>query len=77
MRLKPENKMKKIFNIALVAFFLLHDFKLFAQGDDDDNSDLEGNDPPAAPINTKLLYLSIVGILFAFYVYKTRKRPIN
>ena len=69
--------MKKIFNIALVAFFLLHDFRLFAQGDEDDNGDLEGNDPPAAPINSKLLYLAIVGILFVFYTYKSKRRQIS
>lgn len=75
--LKLEIRMKKIFNIALVAFFLLHDFRLFAQGDEDDNGDLEGNDPPAAPINSKLLYLAIVGILFVFYTYKSRRRQIS
>lgn len=69
--------MKKIFNIALVAFFLLHDFKLFAQGDEDDNGDLEGNDPPAAPINSKLLYLAIVGVLFVYYIYKSRRKQIS
>lgn len=69
--------MKKIVNIALVAFFLLHDFRLFAQGDEDNNGDLEGNDPPAAPINSKLLCLAVVGILFAFYTYNNRKKQIS
>lgn len=75
--LKLEIRMKKIFNIALVAFFLLHDFRLFAQGDEDDNGDLEGDDTPAAPINSKLLYLAIVGIAFAYYTYKSRKKQIS
>lgn len=69
--------MKKIVNIGLIAFFLLHDFRLFAQGDEDDNGDLEGNDPPAAPINTKLLYLALIGIAFVYYTYKSRKRQIS
>ncbi len=69
--------MKKIINIALVAFFLLHDFRLFAQGDEDDNGDLEGNDPPAAPINSKIIYLAVIGMLFAFYTYKNRRKQIS
>lgn len=69
--------MKKIVNIGLIAFFLLHDFRLFAQGDEDDNGDLEGNDPPAAPINSKILYLALVGIVFVYYTYKSRKKQIS
>lgn len=69
--------MKKIVNIGLVLFFLLHDFRLFAQGDEDDNGDLEGNDPPAAPINSKILYLALVGIVFVYYTYKSRKKQIS
>ena len=72
--------MKRVFQIALIAFFLMHDFKLFAQGgpgDDDDNGDLEGSDPPAAPINTKLIYLGIIGIMFAFYLFNKKTKQIN
>lgn len=69
--------MKKIVNIGLVAFFLLHDFTLFAQGDEDNNGDLEGNDPPAAPINSKILYLALVGIVFVYYTYKSRRKQIS
>ncbi|HLP65874.1 hypothetical protein [Flavobacterium sp.] len=69
--------MKKIVNIGLVVFFLLHDFRLFAQGDEDDNGDLEGNDPPAAPINSKILYLALLGIAFVYYTYKSRRKQIS
>jgi hypothetical protein len=71
--------MKRVFQIALIAFFLMHDFKLFAQGgpgDDDDNEDLEGDDLPAAPINTKLIYLGIIGIMFAFYLFNKKRKQI-
>jgi hypothetical protein len=69
--------MKKVFQIALIAFFLLHDFRLFAQGDEDDGGDLEGGDPPAAPINTKLIYLALVGIAFVFYTLQKRRKQVN
>jgi hypothetical protein len=72
--------MKKFFYIAIMAFFLLHDFSLFAQagpGDDDGGGGLEGGDPPAAPINSKLIYLTIAGIIFAFYSYKKNRKLIK
>jgi hypothetical protein len=74
LRAKRQSIMKKIYHIVLLAFFLLHDFRVFAQGDDDDNGGLEDNDPPAAPINTKLIYLALVGIAFALYIYKSRRK---
>lgn len=76
MFLKPI-LMKKIFNIALVAFFFLHDYQLFAQGDDENGGGLEDNDPPAAPINSKLIYLALIGIAFALYIYKSRRKQLN
>lgn len=69
--------MKRVYTIALMAFFLLHDFRLFAQGDDNDDGDLEGDDPPAAPINTKLIYLALVGIAFVFYTLQKRKKQLS
>jgi hypothetical protein len=69
--------MKRVYTIALMAFFLLHDFRLFAQGDENDDGDLEGDDPPAAPINTKLIYLALVGIAFVFYTLQKRKKQLS
>lgn len=69
--------MKKIFTIGLFAFFLLHDFQLFAQGDDEDGGGLEGTDPPAAPINSKLIYLALIAVFFAFYSYQRKTNKIN
>jgi hypothetical protein len=48
---------------------------MFAQpGNDNPGGDLEDDDPPQAPINGKLIWLAITGILFALYVYKSKKR---
>ncbi|MFI0426346.1 MAG: hypothetical protein ACH34V_05265 [Flavobacterium sp.] len=32
------------------------------------------DDPPASPINTKLVWLAIFGITFAFYYFKNQKK---
>ena len=65
----------KVIHGFLISFFLLIDFVAFAQpGDDDGSGGLEGNDPPPAPINGKLIWLGIVAIVFAFYsIRKYRK----
>ncbi|MBD3582705.1 hypothetical protein [Flavobacterium selenitireducens] len=66
-----------LYKLYFLTFFLLIDFVAFADdtpGDDDGGGGLEGDDPAPAPINGKLLWLAVVGILFAFYAYKrTRK----
>ena len=47
-------------------------FATFAQPDPDE--EVGGGDPPA-PINTKLIYLAIIGIAFAYYQFNAyRKR---
>lgn len=58
---------------------LLSGFLMFAQdpGDDDGGGGLEGDDAPAAPINTKLIWLGILGVLFAWYMYKQRRLKIQ
>jgi hypothetical protein len=69
--------MKKIVSIYTFAFLLFSNLAIFAQGDEDDGGGLEGNDPPAAPINSKLIILLIIGILFAFYAYKKNRKQIQ
>lgn len=57
----------------MLAFFLVSDFVMFAQPTDNDpDDDLEGNDN--LPINSKLIYLGLAGIAFAFYLYNRKKQ---
>lgn len=68
-----KNSLMKLY---LLAFFLVSDFVVFAQspGDDDGTGGgLEGNDDPPAPINTKMIYLAMLGIAFAYYFFSKRK----
>jgi hypothetical protein len=54
--------------------FVLSSVLMFSQGSGSDDGDLEADDPPATPINSKLIILVIFGILFAFYTYKNKKK---
>lgn len=64
-----------LFKLYLLSFFLLTDFIMFAQpGQDQPGGGLEGDDPPPAPINGKLLFLAIAAVLFAFYTFKNRTK---
>lgn len=48
---------------------------MFAQpGDDDGGGGLEGEDPAPAPINSKLIYLAALGVLFV--LYKKNKKTV-
>lgn len=50
---------------------------MYAQpGDNDGGGGLDDNDPPPAPINTKLVILFIIGILFVLYTYRNNKRIV-
>ena len=57
----------------LTIFFLSLDFIAFAQpGSNNGDGNLEGDDedPVAAPINGKLIWLMILGVSFALYTYR-------
>ena len=48
---------------------------MFAQpGDEDGDGGLEGDDPAPAPINSKLIILAIIGILFVIYSFNKKKK---
>ncbi len=71
-------KMKKTFlHYYVIATVLFSDYMLFAQPNDEtDPGDdpLEGDDTPAAPINGKLLFLALAGILFAYYAFRRNRQ---
>jgi len=66
----------------MVAFLLVGDFVMFAQGPGDDSGDnidddgVEGNDEDDTagfPINSRLIWLAVVGVAFAFHYYKKNR----
>jgi Zn-dependent protease with chaperone function len=65
----------KLFSLYILCFFLLNDFIIFAQGDGNEDGDLENPDP-ALPIDGKLLWLGIIGIIFAFYIYRSKTKEV-
>ena len=59
----------------MLAFFLLNGFIMFAQpGDDTGSGNLEGDDSPAAPINSKLIILALAGVVFAVYTFRNNRK---
>ena len=69
--------MRNFYKFYLLSFILLSDFVLFAQpGDDDPGGGVGGNDPQPAPINSTLILLAIMGILFVFYTFRKNKKAI-
>ena len=65
----------KLFSLYILCFFLLNDFIIFAQGDGNEDGDLENPDP-ALPIDGKLIWLGIIGIIFAFYIYRSKTKEV-
>lgn len=67
---------KDLLKLYILGFVLFSDFLLFAQpGDESDGGDpLEDEDAPQAPINGKLIWLALAGVLFALYVYKNNRK---
>jgi hypothetical protein len=69
-------KMKnKLFKLYILSFLVLSDFAMFAQpGDNQDGGGLEGGDPLPTPINGKLVWLAIAGLLFVAYSLNKKRR---
>ena len=66
----------KLTKIAFLSYLLLTNFILFAKDDGGDilnDGNVENNDPPVAPINSQLILLLILGLAFAYYLYKSKK----
>ena len=69
---------KTFFKFFLTVTFLLLNFIAFAQGQGDGNGDFEAEDEPTAPLNTKLFWLCILGVAFAYYsLRKTRTAIVS
>lgn len=63
----------KVLKWYLLAFLLISDIVVFAQPGYDNPDEVESGDD-AAPINAKLIYLAIVGCMFAYYYYSKNKK---
>ena len=71
--------MKNVYKFYLLTFVLFSDFVMFAQpgpGDDDGGGGLEGGDPAPVPINSKLIVLAFMGILFIIYTFRKNRKTI-
>jgi hypothetical protein len=65
--------LNKMISACTVLFFLLLEFKSFAQlpGDDQDGGGLQGDDVPATPIDSPaMIILLLLGVLFVFFYFK-------
>jgi hypothetical protein len=76
--------MKKTYEIFIVLYFLFLNFITFAQigagpGDEDNNGGtaLEGGDPPATSINSKLWILILLGIMYSFFLIERNRKRKN
>lgn len=68
---------QNLYKIYFLTFLLLIDFVAFADdgpGDDDGGGGLEGDDPAPAPINGKLIWLAVLGVVFAYYSYRKARK---
>lgn len=76
MQTEMNKYMKNLIKFGLFAFFLMSDFMVFAQqpGDEDNNGNLEGGDPAPAPINGKLIFLVLAGLVFAIYTFRRNRK---
>ena len=64
-----------LLKIYIFSFLFMTDFVVYAQpGTDDGSGGLEDDDPPPAPINTKLIFLAVFGILYAAYYFRNNKQ---
>lgn len=71
--------MKNLFIKRLCClFFLFSNLTMLAQpGDETPDGTLEETEAPAAPIDTHLLWLGAIGVLYVFFYFKSRKNNIS
>lgn len=70
--------MKNYEKLSIIAIMLLFNVVSFAQPGDTDGTPggLDG-DEPAAPIDSKLIILALIGIVYTFYMLKNKKKQLN
>jgi hypothetical protein len=69
--------MRKLYSIYTLLFVLFFGFVAFAQpGAEDGGGNLGGGDPAPAPINSNLILLAILGLLFVVYTFRKNKNVI-
>lgn len=65
-----------LLKLTILGIILLNTFTVFASPDNQGEG--ETIEDPGAPINSKIIWLVIAGIAFAFYYYSTqRKKQVN
>ncbi len=70
--------MKHLSKIYLLAFLVFADITAFAgPGDDTGGGDLGGGDQPQAPINTYLIFMIGLALIFAFYALRKYSKQIK
>ena len=69
--------MKTKYKFLIFLYFFLINFMLFAQPtDEDNNGDLEGQDPQAAPINNISFLLAVFAVIYAYHKLKKKNMKI-
>lgn len=66
--------------IFLIVMF--SDFLMFADDDpgtgfEDEDGDVGGSVEDIAPINTKLIWLAMIGVAFAYYYFRKHNSTLN
>jgi hypothetical protein len=73
--------MKNTYKTLLtLLLFLISNVMLFAEtgpGSTNDTGTLEGSETPAAPIDNWLGLLLVLGLLLAYYTFKTRRKIVE
>lgn len=69
---------KNLLNYYVCIVVLFSDFMMFAQpgneSDDPVDEPVEGGDELPLPINGKLMWLLIIGLLFAIYTFRNKRQ---
>lgn len=68
---------KKLLKLLFISLFMLSSSVMFSQGDDNGDGTLEGDDPPAAPINSGVSLLLFAGTVLAIYTFKVDSKLKN